>query len=211
MVPPNAFLPTAERFGIMPQIDIWVMTRAIEQLAKLHARGQTAGFTVNISGETLEPERLTRVVTELLDEHKLNPGSLIIEITESSAIENIDSAKQLINELRLLGCRFALDDFGSGFSSFSHLKHLPVDYVKIDGQFVRGIHKDPTDRAIVSSINEIAHSFGKQTIAEFVEGPEILNWLRKIGVDYAQGYYVSAPIKDLLAPNEKDLKEQESR
>jgi len=201
IVSPNAFLPTAERFGIMPQIDTWVLTRSIEKLAELHAAGHSVRFTVNISGETLEPERLVPVVTGLIDKHKLDPTSLIIEITESSAIENVDAAKQLINELRMLGCRFALDDFGSGFSSFYHLKHLPVDYVKIDGQFVQGMARDPSDRAIVASINEIAHSFGKRTIAEFVESPEILNMLKNYGVDYAQGYYVASPLRELANLN----------
>lgn len=197
LVSPTAFLPTAERFGIMPQIDNWVIKRAIEKLAEVNAEGIRVTFSINISGETLEPERLTVVVHELLGKYDIDPRALIFEITESSAIENIDAAKQLIDELRVLGCRFALDDFGSGFSSFSHLKQLPVDYVKIDGQFVKGMSKDPSDRAIVSSINDIAHSLGKQTIAEFVEGPEILNLLKNYGVDYAQGYYVAPPLREL--------------
>ncbi len=209
LISPAAFLPTAERFGIMPQIDNWVITRAIEKLAEVNANGSQVTFTVNISGETMEPERLTTVVRELFAKYDLDPRTLIIEITESSAIENIDAAKQLINELRVLGCRFALDDFGSGFSSFSHLKHLPVDFVKIDGQFVKDMSKDPSDRAIVASINDIAHSFGKQTIAEFVEGPEILNLLKTYGVDYAQGYYVAPPLEDLtgLTINQQKAKD----
>ncbi len=197
LISPNAFLPTAERFGIMPQLDIWVLKNALKKLADLHRQGQRTHFTVNISGETMEPERLIQTLTSLLDEYHLDASFLTLEITESSAIENLDAAKALMNELRIRGCHFALDDFGSGFSSFNHLKHLPVDYVKIDGQFVRGMAQDPTDRAIVASINEIAHSFGKQTIAEFVENPEILNQLKKHGVDYAQGYYISPPLRDL--------------
>ena len=197
-ISPNAFLPTAERFGIMPQIDTWVLTHAIEKLAELNASGHHVTFTVNISGETMEPEKLATTIRNLLLKHRLNPNSLIIEITESSAIQNIDAAKKLINELRMMGCRFALDDFGSGFSSFYHLKHLPVDYVKIDGQFVQGMATDPSDRAIVSSINDIAHSFGKKTIAVFVEGPEILNLLKTYGVDYAQGFYVASPQPELI-------------
>lgn len=197
MITPNTFLPTAERFGIMPQIDIWVLKHAIKKLAKLNQYRHRVTFTINISGETMEPARLVEVVKSLLEENNVDPRALIFEITESSAIENIESAKQLINDLKAIGCQFALDDFGSGFSSFYYLKHLPVDFVKIDGQFVQDMVKNSSDRAIVASINDIAHSFGKKTIAEFVEGPEILNLLKGYGVDYAQGFYISKPIEKL--------------
>jgi EAL domain-containing protein (putative c-di-GMP-specific phosphodiesterase class I) len=132
-------------------------------------------------------------VKRLLAEYGVAPECLAFEITETNAIANIDAAQRVISELREHGCQFALDDFGSGFSSFHHLKHLPVDIVKIDGQFVRGMARDPADCAIVMSINDIAHSFGKRTVAEFVEGPEILRMLQECGVDYAQGYYLSPP------------------
>jgi diguanylate cyclase (GGDEF)-like protein/PAS domain S-box-containing protein len=194
---PGTFLPTAERFGLMPQIDTWVLTHAFEKLAQLNALGGRATFTINISGHTLDADSLAPLVRRLLERYKLDPGTLIFEITETCAIANIDAAKKLINELRGLGCRFALDDFGSGFSSFTHLKHLPVDFVKIDGQFVQGMGTDVTDRAIVTSINEIAHSFGKRTIAEFVESADVLRLLRESGVDFAQGYYIFPPSSDL--------------
>ncbi len=128
----------------------------------------------------------------------MNPESLSFEITETNAIANMEAAQRLISELREHGCRFALDDFGSGFSSFHHLKNLPVDLVKIDGQFVRGMVDDAADRAIVMSINDIAHSFGKRTVAEFVENHEILVMLQEFGVDYAQGYYISPPRHDVM-------------
>ncbi|MEJ2621822.1 MAG: EAL domain-containing protein, partial [Candidatus Thiodiazotropha sp.] len=112
--------------------------------------------------------------------------------TETSAVSNLVSAHDLITRLNRLGCRFALDDFGSGFSSFSHLKHLPVDFIKIDGLFVHGVSSDPSDRAIVNSINDIAHSLGKKTIAEYVENAEILHFLYESGVDYVQGHYISS-------------------
>jgi diguanylate cyclase (GGDEF)-like protein/PAS domain S-box-containing protein len=198
LIYPNAFLPTAERFSLMPQIDIWTVTRAIQTLAALHHRGQTLSLTVNISGNTLDDQRLVPEIKRLFKETGCPASALIFEITETSAIENIEAAKRLIEELRELGCRFALDDFGSGFSSFYHLKHLPVDFVKIDGQFVKSMAIDPIDRAIVTSINEIAHSFGKRTIAEFVESREILTLLHECGVDYAQGYYLSPPRAELL-------------
>jgi len=196
-IKPNSFLPTAERFGIMPQIDIWVLKRAIQKLAKLNRNGHRVTFTINISGETLEPERLVIVVKNLISKYNVDPRNLIFEITESSAIENIDSAKKLIIDLKEIGCQFALDDFGSGFSSFYYLKHLPVDFVKIDGQFVQNMVEDSSDRAIVASINDISHSFGKKTIAEFVETPETFRMLKELGVDLVQGYYVSSPVREL--------------
>jgi diguanylate cyclase (GGDEF)-like protein/PAS domain S-box-containing protein len=191
VIAPGAFLPTAERFGLMTQIDIWVLKRALEKLAEIQASGRRTTFTINISGQTLESDSFVTLLSRLLKKHQLDARALIFEITETSAIENIEAAKRLINELRALGCRFALDDFGSGFSSFHHLKHLPVDYIKIDGQFVRGMANDPTDRAIVTSINDIAHSFGKQTIAEGVEEAGTSALLQSFGVDYAQGFYIA--------------------
>jgi diguanylate cyclase (GGDEF)-like protein/PAS domain S-box-containing protein len=190
---PNAFLPTAERFGLMPHIDLWVIRRAIGQLAALQAAGRRVNVAVNLSGHTLDHERLVPEVKRLLAEHAVDARALTFEITETSAIANIDAAQRLIGELRDHGCRFALDDFGSGFCSFHHLKHLPVDLVKIDGQFVRGMLRDPADRAIVMSINDISHSFGKHTVAEFVESREILEALAGCGVDYVQGSHISPP------------------
>jgi EAL domain-containing protein (putative c-di-GMP-specific phosphodiesterase class I) len=137
------------------------------------------------------------LIRDLLGKHKFEASSLVFEISEANAIANIDAAKKLIGELREFGCRFALDDFGSGFSSFFHLKHLPVDFVKIDGHFVQGMKNCAADRAIVSSINDIAHSFGKRTIAEFVENAEVLRVLRESGVDFVQGYHISRPSSDL--------------
>ena len=119
----------------------------------------------------------------------------MFEITETAAIENIDIAK-IIDELRVLGCR-CIDDFGSGFNSFSHLKHLAVDYIKIDGLFVQGMARDPIDHAMVASMNDIAHSLGRLTIAEYVENAEILSLLKKCGVDYVQGYYLSRPLPEV--------------
>jgi len=193
VVQPNAFLPTAERFGLMPQIDLWVIRHVIAHLAGLQRIGARACISVNLSGHTLADERLVPEVMGLLASHRVDPGSLIFEITETNAIANIEAATRLIGQLREHGCRFALDDFGSGFSSFHHLKHLPVDFVKIDGQFVSGMAQNPADRAIVMSINDIAHSFGKRTVAEFVENRAILELLVECGVDYAQGHHISPP------------------
>ena len=199
IVSPNAFLPTAERFNLMEHIDHWVLARAIRQLAQL-SDADNATFMINLSGPTLDAGFLTPVVKRLLGEYRLAPERLIFEITETSAIANLDAAKRLINELRALGCRFALDDFGSGFCSFAHLKHLPVDFIKIDGQFVRDMATDPADYAIVNSINDIAHAFGKKTIAESVENAETLRLLHRCGIDYAQGFYVARPERQSWEP-----------
>jgi len=195
---PNAFLPTAERFGLMPQIDLWVIRHVILQLAELQDLGTRACISVNLAGNTLDDERFVPEVIALLARYKVDPRTIIFEITETNAIANIEAAQRLISELREQGCRFALDDFGSGFSSFHHLKHLPVDYVKIDGQFVRGMVQNPADRAIVMSINDIAHSLGKRTVAEFVENREILEVLIECGVDYAQGNYTAPPHANIV-------------
>jgi EAL domain-containing protein (putative c-di-GMP-specific phosphodiesterase class I) len=150
-----------------------------------------------ISGQTLDDDQLPPLLKRLVRQHAVDPRKLILEITETSAIANLDAAKRLIEDMRTLGCRFALDDFGSGFSSLHHLKHLPVDFVKIDGQFVRSMVDNAADRAIVASINEIAHSFGKQTVAEYVENQDILEMLTQYGVDYVQGFHISRPQADV--------------
>lgn len=199
IVYPGVFLPAAERFGLMHQIDTWVLTHAIKKLSEMKRLDSRTTFMVNISGHSLDADHIVPVLRALLEKHQIAAGSLVFEITEASAIANIDAAKKLINELREFGCRFALDDFGSGFSSFFHLKHLPVDFVKIDGQFVQGMGSNVVDRTIVSSINDIAHSFGKKTIAEFVENADVLHLLRQSGVDYVQGYHISRPTSELLA------------
>ncbi len=203
-ISPNAFLPTAERFGLMPQIDAWVVTNAVRKLSELVAGGRDVTFSINISGQTLDAGQLVPLLKRLLREHRLDSGLLVFEIAETAAVANIDAAIRLINELRDIGCRFALDDFGTGFGSFYHLKHLPVDFIKIGGHFVQGIANNPIDRTIVTSINDIAHSFGKRTIAEFVEKRAVFDMLNRCGVDYAQGHYIAAPGRDLpFAPTSR--------
>ncbi len=211
LIAPGAFLPTAERFGLMPQIDTWVLSHALRELSALHRGGQPAVFNVNLSGQTLDAEKLVPLLKRLLAQYCVDPRCLIFEITETSAIANMQAAKRLINEMRDIGCRFALDDFGSGFSSLYHLKHLPVDFLKIDGQFVQGMSGDPIDRTIVASINDIAHSLGKRTIAEFVENRETLVMLQSYGVDFAQGHYISSPRTDVTTPGEVTPREVKVR
>jgi diguanylate cyclase (GGDEF)-like protein/PAS domain S-box-containing protein len=194
LVFPGAFLPTAERFNMMDKIDGWVVNAALKKLSALQEQGYTGTFTINLSGQTITNMALIEMIEELVISLAIDSSKVIFEITETSAVSNLVSANQLISRLSVLGCRFALDDFGSGFSSFSHLKNLPVDYVKIDGLFVRGVASDAGDRAIVQSVNDIAHSLGKMTVAEYVEDVEILRFLHQIGVDYVQGHYLTHPM-----------------
>ncbi len=193
MTPPHLFLPSAERFDLMKEIDLWVLTNATKKLAALSAAGEEIDLSINLSSRTLEDTTLLHMVRNLLDTLHLDPHSLIFEVTETSAITNLNAAQRFMESLRALGCRFALDDFGSGFSSFTYLKHLPVDYIKIDGQFVQDMVKDSVDCTMVTHMNQIAHTLGRKTIAEYVESAQVLKLLRECGVDWVQGNYVSRP------------------
>jgi diguanylate cyclase (GGDEF)-like protein/PAS domain S-box-containing protein len=199
---PNTFLPTAERFNLMQEIDRWVIERAIQQLALSNSTGQKANFAINLSGHSLGDDSVLPFVMELIKEYNANPKNIIFEITETTAISNMESAQKLINELSAIGIRFSLDDFGCGFSSFAHLKQLQADYIKIDGMFVQGMLSDPIDQAMVRSMNDIAHSLGKKTIAEFVENIDILKKLDEFGVDYIQGYYLGKPTTHIYKHDE---------
>ncbi|VAW74456.1 diguanylate cyclase/phosphodiesterase (GGDEF & EAL domains) with PAS/PAC sensor(s) [hydrothermal vent metagenome] len=193
LISPDAFLPTAERFNMMNEVDRWVIKNAVKTLSDIQATGADTSLAINISAQTLEDKSITDYVKEITSHYNVSPHSLVFEITESSAIENLDAANRLMSDLKSLGCTFALDDFGRGFCSFSHLKYIPVEYIKIDGIFVRGVLHDPIDRAIVNSVVQIAHSVGRKTIAEYVESVEVVHCLKEMGVDYIQGYYISRP------------------
>ncbi len=198
LIPPGAFLSSAERFNIMPAIDLWVVRHALRELRRFETE-HTAPltFSVNLSASTLNDERARQQVLELVSEAGLGNSQLIFEITETTAIDNFSLAQQFMEELRALNCRIALDDFGTGFSSFSQLKSIDANYVKIDGQYVHNMARDPIDRAIVTSMNDIAHSLGLQTVAEFVESAETLRLLKVCGVDFVQGYYIQRPLLEL--------------
>ncbi|MEJ2398592.1 MAG: EAL domain-containing protein [Gammaproteobacteria bacterium] len=196
---PNAVLPTAERFTMMRDIDQWVLNAAMQRMAELGPENKNISFTVNLSGQSLDPDMLVPLFQQGIKKYQLEPSRFLFEITESCAINDIRAACSLIESLSKLGCRFALDDFGTGYCSFSHLKRLPVDYIKIDGMFVKDITTDPMDMAIVRSITNIAHSLGKETIAEFVESAEVLTLLKESGVDYIQGFYVARPQASLIS------------
>jgi EAL domain-containing protein (putative c-di-GMP-specific phosphodiesterase class I) len=196
-VSPSAFMPMAERFNLIQHIDLWVVNESSRVLEKLREQGRSASFSVNLSGTTLNSSAILNEIEKNLKASNLPPSSLVFEITETSAIEKMDVARNFIESMRKQGWRFALDDFGTGFSSFSQLKHLPVDIVKIDGQFVKDMTTDPIDRAIVVAINEIAHSLGMETVAEYVETAETLQLLSECEVDLAQGYYVCEPMANI--------------
>ncbi len=193
LTPPGAFIPTAERYDLMPTLDRWVIRTALARLAPLLRQDSSRLCAINLSGQSLNDERMLGFILGEIASHRIPPASLCFEITETSAISHLGHARELAQKLRAAGCSLALDDFGSGLSTFSYLKELPVDFLKIDGAFVRNIEHNPVDRAIVSSIVQVAQAMGKKTIAEYVEDEACLNWIRKLGVDYAQGYFIARP------------------
>jgi diguanylate cyclase (GGDEF)-like protein/PAS domain S-box-containing protein len=194
IIPPGAFLPAAERYNLIVQLDSWVIEKAFTLLSGNPAFLRQINFcSINLSGKSLTDKVFLDFVISQLDESGIEGNKICFEITETAAISNLSTATTFISRLKELGCRFALDDFGSGLSSFGYLKNIPVDYLKIDGMFVKDIVDDPIDHAMVKSINDIGHVMGMQTIAEFVENDEIKGMLREIGVDYAQGYGIHKP------------------
>ena len=212
VIAPGAFLPAAELYDIMSKLDAFVIEKTFGLLAAHPILcEQVNSFSINLSGQSLaEPNFLNFVITQL-EESGIESNKICFEITETAAISNVKLAKKFISTLKELGCYFALDDFGSGLSSFGYLKNLPVDFLKIDGMFVKNIVDDPIDHAMVKSINEIGHVMGMQTIAEFVENDEIKGMLREIGVNYAQGYGIDKPqpFNEILARanNVTDIKD----
>lgn len=191
IIPPGLFLPAAERFNLMPQVDIYIIKNALEWLKENHHKVDLVN--INISGQSLaDPVFNDQLIQRLEMNHAYN-NKICFEITETVAITQISDAIEFLNRIKSFGCKLALDDFGSGFSSFSWLKNLPVDYVKIDGSFIRDVIADPIDAAMVRAIKEIGDNMSIQTIAEFVETQEIANWLIETGIDYAQGYHFSKP------------------
>jgi len=194
LIPPNLFLGSAERFGMMPKIDLWVVKNALMLLNEAHDMGLYFTLGVNLSAITLEDSSAINQIVECIKTMPIPARHLAIEITERNAITNMVGVKSFMSQINELGCDFALDDFGAGFSSFAQLRHLPVKYVKIDGEYVKNMGSDNTDRTIVTAINDIAHSIGRHTIAEYVTNAEILKTLKSCGVDYAQGFYIAEPM-----------------
>lgn len=195
LIPPGAFIPGAERFGLMPRIDRRVIDLAFDAVrASGFSQDKGNTYFINLSGSSLSDEGLYRFIRDKAGEYDILPSSICFEITETSAISNLNETIGFIEKLRADGFKFALDDFGSGMSSFSYLKALPIDYLKIDGGFVRNMLEDPVDYGIVDACNRIAHAAGLATIAEFVENDDIRDALAELGVDYAQGYGIRKPM-----------------
>ncbi len=193
---PGVFLPIAERFGLIHDIDRWVVKKAIHLIKKLKQDGKPAYLEVNISGKSFADKKLLPMIRNELAVTGVDTASLILvfEITETALIENMADAQSFISELKSIGCLFALDDFGIGFSSFNYLKQLPVDYLKIDGSFIVNLARDTTDQHLVKAMVEVARGLGKKTTAEFVGSEETLCLLREYGIDYAQGYHIGKPL-----------------
>jgi len=202
LVPPGEFLPAAERYNLMPVIDRWVVQQALVTLAHKRVMGSAGelsdmnspySLAVNLSGTSLNDDHFLEFVVAELQKYNLSPGAISFEITETAAIANLAKVVHFMRELKQLGCLFSLDDFGSGLSSFMYLKTLPVDYLKIDGQFVQQVTASTVDCCMVTAISQIANAMGLKTIAERVETADVLATLADIGVDYAQGYYIAEP------------------
>ncbi|MGF1720857.1 EAL domain-containing protein [Vibrio kyushuensis] len=196
IISPGVFIPPAERYDLMPSIDRWVLKEAFSQMLPHR------NYSINLSGQTLSDSSLIYYIDTLLTHYPVDPEQVCFEITETAAIQDINRSVKLINELKTKGFRFSLDDFGSGLSSFLYLKKLPVNYLKIDGDFVKDIATDPVSYAMVKSINEVGHTMGLKTIAEFVENEEILTKLAQIGIDYVQGYHIHKPqpLEEIYSP-----------
>ncbi len=192
LYPPGSFLPVAERYHLMPQIDRWVVREALSIMAGKGADCPYV-YAINLSGQTLSDKGFLKYVIDQIGAYQVDTKRLCFEITETAVIANLDKARQFMRTLREMGCRFSLDDFGSGLSSFAYLKNLEVDFLKIDGMFVKAIVNSKIDRALVESINHVGHVMGLSTIAEFAENDAIIAMLKEIGVDYAQGYGVAKP------------------
>lgn len=192
LVPPAVFIPLAEKFGIMPQIDRWVVRNAIKTLQN---RPELKLF-VNLSGASLGDAELLQEIKDTICESGVEPSRLGFEITETVAVKDFVWVEKWIKRLRDLGCFFALDDFGIGFTSFNYLRTLPVDFIKIDGSYIRNLDQDASQLALVQAIQTVAKALGKQTIAEFVENEKILEIIRELGINYAQGYYLGQPLPE---------------
>lgn len=201
LVPPMAFIPAAERYNLMHFIDRWVISTFF---ASFDQHCQEAGqcclelccstrYAINLSGASINDDSFIDFLEQQFTLYSVPPQVICFEITETVAIINLSKAGKLIRKLKQLGCCFALDDFGSGMSSFAYLKNLPVDYLKIDGEFIKDIVDDPTDLALTKAINQVGHAMGIQTIAEFVENDNILEKITALGIDYAQGYGIAKP------------------
>jgi diguanylate cyclase (GGDEF)-like protein len=195
LISPEGFIEAAEQFNRMPKVDRWVVTAAFEWMENnLLKVEQLHGFSINLSGHSINDDSFLEFLLNKIKKSSVTTEKICFEVTETATISNLNYAADFINEVKKLGCKFSLDDFGTGLASYEYLQKLPVDYLKIDGIFIKDIVKNTNNYAMVKSINELGHFLGKETIAEYVENDEILEVLKEIGVDYAQGYGVEKPI-----------------
>ena len=194
LVFPDNFIPVAEQSGQIHEIDRWVIRKVIDRVRQ----NPGLSLSVNLSGRVLDDPSLLAWFHEQLQDSRIDPSDLIVEITETAAVANVQDAIAFMREIKALGCRFALDDFGSGFSSFAYLKQLPVDIVKIDGAFIQNLATSADDQLFVKALTDVAKGLGKVTVAEFVENAETLALLEAFGVDFAQGYHIGRPLPRML-------------
>jgi len=214
LISPGLFLPVAERSNLIGEIDRWVVARAIDMLGAERRRDRRVTVEVNISGGSTGDPELLALIEERLRVNDVDPSQVIFEITETTAVANIPRAQDFARRLAGLGCRFALDDFGAAFASFYYLKHLPFDYLKIDGEFVRSCADDRTDRLVIQAVVDIARGLGKKTVAEMVGDQHTMDLLRDMGVDYAQGFHLGRPAplaKWLIPPPSSDDRRERAR
>ncbi|MBU2676803.1 MAG: EAL domain-containing protein, partial [Gammaproteobacteria bacterium] len=212
LVHPDAFIPSAERYNLMSTLDRWVIHKALSELADRDSSSKARySLAINLSGTSLSEDRFLDFVIAELQKYDLPHGAICFEITETAAISNLSRVVHFMQALKKLGCKFSLDDFGSGLSSFTYLKNLPVDYLKIDGQFIRHVVEDSVDESMVKAIREVGTAMGIETIAERVESKQVLEKLASLGVAFAQGYYVGRPTSvATFAPWLEDAFEQQS-
>jgi len=209
---PDAFLPVAERFGLLPDIDRWVITHALRALAQARAGGRDLVFSINLSSQALADAAVVQLIRDGLTLNGVPGSAVIFELTEQTAVRFLDRTRELTQSLIELGCRFALDDFGVGFSSFSNLKRLPVALIKVDGSFIKNLPAEPVDQVMVKSIVEIAKALGKEVVAEFVQNEACIELLRSYGVDYVQGSYLGRPTELLPhCPPRRDAEREQRR
>ena len=197
LIQPSNFISVAEKMGLIHEIDLWVVSRAIDTLCNLPEKFRSTAFSINLSSHAFQDIALLPLLKKKLATTGVSPDKIVFEITETAAIANYSQTREMIMNIRQMGCRFALDDFGSGFSSFNYIKEFPVDYLKIDGAFITNLVNDPVDQTLVKSMIEIAKTLDKKIIAEFVENKAVLDLLMEYGTDYAQGYFIGEPMPEL--------------
>ncbi|MFT7126473.1 MAG: diguanylate cyclase (GGDEF)-like protein [Pseudoalteromonas tetraodonis] len=207
LISPAKFIDVAESSNLVGPIERWVLTHAVDKLVEMQEQGITTGLSINLSGRTFNDPRLVEMISGLVVGRLADPSKLIFELTETAAVANLQAAADVISTIRDLGCRFAFDDFGSGFTSFEYIKVLPVDYIKLDASFVKRVHLVKDDQTLVTSMVEMLQRLGKQVIAEGVEDEGCYIWLRDHGVEYIQGYYFGRPAPTVTLEVDKKLYE----